>query len=341
MHARCCCLLLSILGTALPLDDAVAEEIPPLLRKWLQPQQWQRKGTEPALSLASDGAFDSEHIFAPCVARVDGRYHLWYCGSQGKVSERVFHLGLAMSEDGWHFKRSSAKPVFAFSDRKHSVLTPTLLRAADGTPLRDAQGRMTIWFSSTHFAGASGSHALHKTTSRDGRSWSNPSPALLSGVYAPSVLKLGERYHLWFTDVSREPWILRHALSSDGETWEVTEQPILGIDQDWEQGRLFYPHVLHIDGVFLMWYGSYWKQQARKTALGFAVSSDGIHWHKHPQNPVLRPEPKRPWESHYTTSHSVIRRADGTFRIWYASRKQPPFVNKYYAIGAARWKGPE
>jgi hypothetical protein len=26
--------------------------------------------------------------------------------------------------------------------------------------------------------------------------------------------------------------------------------------------------------------------------------------------------------------------------MWYASRKQPPFVNKYFAINTARWAGP-
>ncbi|MFP6649475.1 MAG: hypothetical protein VB817_08430, partial [Pirellulaceae bacterium] len=61
-------------------------------------------------------------------------------------------------------------------------------------------------------------------------------------------------------------------------------------------------------------------------------------WHKHPDNPVLRPDPNRPWESHYVTSHSVIRMADGSFRIWYASRTKPPFVNKYFAINTATWK---
>jgi hypothetical protein len=36
----------------------------------------------------------------------------------------------------------------------------------------------------------------------------------------------------------------------------------------------------------------------------------------------------------------VIRNEDGSFRIWYASRKKPPFVNKYFAINTATWSGP-
>ena len=79
----------------------------------------------------------------------------------------------------------------------------------------------------------------------------------------------------------------------------------------------------------------------KKTAIGFAVSTDGLIWQKNPENPVLRPAPKRPWESNYTTSQSVLRLSDGTLRIWYASRKKPPFVNKYFAINTAKWFGIE
>ncbi len=90
-----------------------------------------------------------------------------------------------------------------------------------------------------------------------------------------------------------------------------------------------------------MWYGSYDHAIRRETtAIGFAASVDGVNWHKHPRNPVLRPDPRREWESNYVGSGSVVRLADGSFRYYYASRKQPPFENLYFAINTARWKGP-
>jgi len=88
-----------------------------------------------------------------------------------------------------------------------------------------------------------------------------------------------------------------------------------------------------------MWYGSYWAGHKQMTAIGFAVSDDGFNWEKNPNNPVFRPNPTRPWESHYTTSQSVLRLSDGSFRIWYAARKAPPHINKYFAIGTAKWSG--
>jgi predicted GH43/DUF377 family glycosyl hydrolase len=113
-------------------------------------------------------------------------------------------------------------------------------------------------------------------------------------------------------------------------------------DQEWEHRRLFYPTVVKYDGLYLMWYASYWieKTDADMTAIGFAVSEDGIRWRKNPNNPVLRPDPKLAWESHYNSSQSVMRLDDGTWRIWYGSRKEPPFVNKYFAIATAEWTGP-
>jgi hypothetical protein len=49
--------------------------------------------------------------------------------------------------------------------------------------------------------------------------------------------------------------------------------------------------VLRIDGVYILWYGSYWSERPSTTAIGFAASLDGLKWYKHSDNPVLRPEP--------------------------------------------------
>ncbi|MBN1346545.1 MAG: hypothetical protein JXQ73_27900 [Phycisphaerae bacterium] len=317
---------------------ASGQETP--MDRWLQPQAWHRHSDGPVIALGKPGAFDDTHIFAPCVAHENGRFRLWYCGSRGTVGQRVFNLGLATSRDGVRFERHPANPVLTFGDGKHSILTPALLRRADGSLLRD-RGKLRMWFASTHFAGKNPRHSLHETTSTDGIHWSPPSPPQMNNVYAPTILEENDRYRMWYVDVTKEPWILRHAASADGRRWIVRPEPIMLIDQTWESGRLFYPYVLKAEGLYLMWYGSYWSAHPQKTAIGFAVSRDGLTWRKHPANPVLRPEPSRPWESHYTTSHSVLRLDDGAWRIWYAVRKAPPFENKYFAICTARWSGPK
>jgi len=155
------------------------------------------------------------------------------------------------------------------------------------------------------------------------------------------VLKTDAGYEMWFSDVSRRPWIYRHATSTDGTKWQVGERPVLQLSQPWEAEVLVYPTVLKIDGAYLMWYGSYFDAIRRETtAIGFAASTDGRHWHKHPQNPIFKPDPRHDWESNYVGSGCVTRLDGGSFRYWYASRKAPPFNNLYFAINTARWAGP-
>jgi predicted GH43/DUF377 family glycosyl hydrolase len=213
------------------------------------------------------------------------------------------------------------------------------LHHGDGTVLRE-DGKLRMWISSTAF-GKTGLHTLHETTSTDGIHWAEPSGVLLENVYCPTVLTRAGGYQLWYVDVSKRPWVIRYATSADGRQWDVRERPVLELSQPWEAEIVVYPCVLSIDGVYLMWYGSYNHAVRRQTtAIGFAASTDGIHWHKHPQNPVLRPDPRRPWEANYVTSGCVMRLSDGSFRYWYASRKAPPFENLYFAINTARWSGP-
>jgi hypothetical protein len=246
---------------------------------------------------------------------------------------------LATSADGKQFEKFAQNPVLAFADGEHSVLTPSLAHNGDGNAVR-AEGKLRMWFSSTDFDKTS-LHTLHESTSDDGIRWSDPSPALLDHVYCPTVIRGANGYEMWYADVSKRPWVIRHATSADGTKWTVTPRPVLELSQPWEAEIMVYPCVIKVDGVYLMWYGSYYSAVRRQTtAIGFAASTDGIKWHKHPENPVLRPDEKRSWESHYVTSGSVMRLPDGSFRFWYASRTRPPFVNLYFAINTARWSGP-
>lgn len=197
-----------------------------------------------------------------------------------------------------------------------------------------------MWVCSVDFKAEHHLYRVHQVTSSDGLKWTEPSPVQIANAYAPCIIKEDGFYRMWFVDSSVMPWLIRYASSADGQTWQVAKKPVLGLNQDWEHHSLFYPTVLKVNEVYLMWYGAYWSTDYMKTALGLAVSLDGLLWHKNPHNPVFRPDPNHFWESHYTTSQSVLRFPDGTWRIWYASRKEPPHSNKYFAIGTARWSGP-
>ena len=329
----------SVLGWIASLTCVTAAEPPGELLRWLKPQDWQRDVDGPILSLGAAGEFDDRHIFAPAVIEENGRFQLWYSGSRGRPGQRVFRLGLATSRDGKQFEKYPQNPVLELADGARSVLTPALLRQADGSVLRE-EGNLRMWFSAATL-GRGGLHTLHETTSSDGIHWSEPTEAQLENVYCPTILRTARGYEMWYSDVSRRPWVIRHASSADGRQWSVTPRPALQLSQEWEAEVLVYPAVLQVGEAYLMWYGSYDSATRRQTtAIGFAASLDGLVWHKHPRNPVFRPDPDRSWESNYVGSGSVLRLSDGSFRYWYASRKQPPFENLYFAINTARWAGP-
>lgn len=305
----------------------------------LSAQAWVRDVSGPTLSLGAPGDFDDRHLFAPCLIRWNGEYWMYYCGSRGEVQDRVFRLGLARSRDGKSFEKDPRSPVFEFEGGRRSVLTPTILTDLAGDPIL-FEGKMRMWFSSTDFHDPTGRHTLHLSESADGIEWSTPTTPLLDHVYAPTMLFEEGRFKMWWSDVSADPWVIRYSESEDGLDWKTENEVCLAVDQGWEKNRLFYPHVRPWKGGYGMWYGAYWTDRPNTTAIGFAVSEDGVRWTKSQDNPVLRPDPTRPWESHYTTSQSVLRMPDGGWRIWYATRKEPPFVNKYFAVGTAKMVKP-
>lgn len=314
-------------------------EIPERLRPWLGEQTWKRDVEGPILSLGKSGEFDDQHIFAPAVIEEGDEFKLFYSGSQGNPSNRVFRLGLATSRDGKLFEKVAKNPVFAMADQKHSVLTPTILRDGDGKVVRE-DGRLRMWFASATL-GKGGLHTLHEATSVDGITWADPSPVLLENAYSPSVLKTDKGYEMWYCDVTRRPWVIRYATSNDGRKWNVAPGAVLTLSQAWENEIVLYPSVLKVDGVYLMWYGSYDRAIRRETtAIGFAASLDGQKWYKHPANPVIRPEKSHVWESNYVGNGCVMRLSDGSFRYWYSSRTAPPFKNLYFALGTVHWAGP-
>ena len=71
-----------------------------------------------------------------------------------------------------------------------------------------------------------------------------------SREHAPTIIKDGDEYRIWYTDVGSEPWVFRHASSRDGRAWRVSPDPVLAIDQDWERQNLFYPTVVKVDDVY-------------------------------------------------------------------------------------------
>jgi hypothetical protein len=116
---------------------------------------------------------------------------------------------------------------------------------------------------------------------------------------------------------------------------------MLKVSQPWETGALFYPYVIQEGNRWVMFYASYWKKPGGEkginyTAIGTAVSNDGVRWTKNGANPILTPIDGSPYESVYNSSQSVIWDGDH-YKMYYGTRIDA--IHKYYAICMARKKG--
>ena len=103
------------------------------------------------------------------------------------------------------------------------------------------------------------------------------------------------------------------AFSEDGVHWsapQVTLAPNPG--SGWED-LINRNCVLHIDGIYKMWYTG----QARgHSFIGLAESTDGLHFERVGDEPVLFPE--RPWEGASVMNPCVLFE-NGIYRMWYSA----------------------
>ncbi len=163
-------------------------------------------------------------------------------------------------------------------------------------------GRYRMWYGGQ---GKDGHDRIQLAESTDGQTWTRRGVVLdnagANHVNDPSVVKAGDIYYLYYTraqaDVVDE---IALATSKDGKTWDprgVVVKP--GPKNAWDSLLVGRPSVLHEAGLFKMWY------DGRKDlppgapathvptspdshrAVGYASSRDGVHWTKHPANPVF------------------------------------------------------
>jgi predicted GH43/DUF377 family glycosyl hydrolase len=139
---------------------------------------------------------------------------------------------------------------------------------------------------------------------------------------------------MWYTGQARGHSWIGYATSPDGKTWKrMSPKPVLSPEQPWEKTSVMCPHVIYDEQtkLFRMWYSG--GEQYEPNAIGYATSPDGLHWSKHAQNPIFRPDPKSPWERERVTACQVVPQGDWHVMFYIGFRD----VN-HAQIGVARSK---
>ncbi len=234
------------------------------------------------------GKWDSTLVHAPSVVKIDGEYLLWYDGTNTSDLYRGWSIGLATSRDGSAWSRWQGNPV----------LGPGAEGGWDGVSvhdprvIRDGQ-RFLMWYSG--FDGRQWRVGL--ATSEDGRQWtkSQNNPVLEPGqpgswddtsVAYSSVILSDGMYRMWYQGGdSRGTWRIGHATSTDGIRWDKSSaNPVLypGSQGEWDNERVFTPTVVQTRLGYLLLYTG-----GPGTALGYALSEDGVSWRKDPRGPAI------------------------------------------------------
>lgn len=114
-----------------------------------------------------------------------------------------------------------------------------------------------------------------------------------------TILHAGGQYHLFSEMMPREGGgagkrVVGHAVSADLFTWEELPSVLVcGAAGEFDGYSIYHMDAFLHEGRWYMPYtGLDQAGPGQQQAIGLATSADGIHWEKHPANPILRADPR-------------------------------------------------
>lgn len=118
-------------------------------------------------------------------------------------------------------------------------------------------------------------------------------------------------------------FLIGMATSTDGLNWErLPDNRMVMYEgpQAWDSVEVFSPFVMREGDKLSMWYTGWDRGPSYR--IGYASSTDnGRTWTKSPENPVLDVGSAGSFDSRSVEGASVIREADGTYRMWYMGQE--------------------
>ena len=195
------------------------------------------------------------------------------------------------------------------------VFLPTVLKEG---------GSYRMWYTGV---GNDDVERIAYATSPDGVTWTKQGVVLSpdqnwegSAVSAPSVIKDGGAYKLWY-DGRDSNGVTRigYAHSADGVHWTKNGNWVLAPSGSWDAAYVAAPSVLKVNSTFNMWYSGSDKTTSR---IGHATSVDGVTWYVDPANPVLDIGAPGSWEWLHVSSPRVLALRSEYF-MWYSGSSLP------------------
>ena len=269
-------------------------------------------------------------------------YEMWYDGSYGDPHWYPYWIGYATSSDGIVWEKLDT-----------AVFKPTPGTWDESTVecqwIIKENGLYKMWY--TGRSAIHPSYAIGYATSPDGIHWTKDTlnnPVLEAGpvnweadgcLYC-SVIYDEMQYRMWYNglDAVTGKASIGHATSVDGVHWQKDSlnNPILcpGSSGEWDGRHVASPIVLKIDEIYHMWYTGFRDSPVSTSRrVGYAWSSDGIHWTKYDDpttinapyaesDPVIVPSPSGQWDDGFLEASNVVLIGD-SLHMWYGGNRLP------------------
>lgn len=123
----------------------------------------------------------------------------------------------------------------------------------------------------------------------------------------------GTGYLMWYTG---QVWEGNHGVSAIGiaesedgiHFHRIRREPVLVPEVEFEKESVMNPFVMYEDGKFRMWYAA--GETYEPNVIGYAESTDGIAWKKHPGNPVFSCAPENEYEQNRIGAVQILREGE-------------------------------
>jgi sucrose-6-phosphate hydrolase SacC (GH32 family) len=297
-------------------------------------QNWTKYEGNPVFT-KGEKSWDDGIVIGHSVIKDGNTFRMWYSGGHNIQDPKS--IGYATSTDGIHWTRYSGNPVFegiAGSWDQGNVVLPTVLQ--DRNTLR-------MWY----LGGLDGdAGTIGYAVSEDGIHWNRHSSPVFQaragtwyedGIFPGTVIKENGVFKMWFSGAfggslsggsPTTESAVGYATSTDGITWTFYDDPATtsapyqssdpvlqhGKPGEWDAAAAIEPSVIRTKCGYEMWYIGGVQEEGTHQKLGYAFSSDGIHWTKYSKNPVLLPDK---WNTDLVFPSVILE--GNKYRMWYGA----------------------
>ncbi len=265
-------------------------------------------------------AFDADEVFHPSVLVSGNTVDLYYTGcwwSAGSTLCEPYQLGIghASSVGGGTYQRDAGNPLLAPDDLStvgllgiHRDMSVTMLPSPNRGYVAPGNDN-----------GIYGVDEKLVPTPSELIPLGGPGAWDEAEICCATALEYDGTTYLWYAgrqSLDSHRWRLGLATSTDGITFErYPDNPVMSVGETgaFDAETVISPVVVRDQerGLFLMWYEG--RDFFGLTAIGYAVSTDGVTWHRYPGNPVMAPEVLGLAS---IGGPEVHRDADGRLRAW-------------------------